>query len=104
MDLKAEKPSVNADFPRVVYALVGKRTVANIQALADLVAADGAGVWFDSPDKVPAPAVKPAIDWQAKYDESQAELAELRKVNQDLVAKLMAKPEAKPDAKVEAKK
>lgn len=96
-----KKPVIDTKFPAFVFSVGGKRVVNNVQEFTELIQADGPGVWFDSPAKVPVPAAKVVEDWKAKYAALEIEVAELRKVNGDLVAKLLSKPE--PKAKDEPK-
>lgn len=99
-------PYVHQDFPAFKYSLKAPkgRLFASLDEIAEAVAEDGPGVWFNSPEELPKPVAAVQFDFKARIAELEAENADLRKVNGDLVAKLIAKPEAKPDAKVEAKK
>lgn len=104
-----EKP-LDPHFPTFVYSTLGKRLVNSPKDFAELSQATGVA-WEDSPDKVQKPAAAPVIDWKAKYTEVSAQLEDMRKVNGDLVAKLLSKPEPvaakeqakKPEPKVEPK-
>lgn len=89
---KVTPPYVHQVFPKWAYSQSGSKLFTNQVELEEQLAKDGPDVWFDSPAKVPAPTRAPQEDWQAKHAALEAELAELRKTNGDLVAKLFAKP------------